>query len=271
MTSKTLPEHGTQSRSLRHACHCDVCTEAYRAYHRNRRLAIKNGDWNPYVDVEPARRHILALYAAGFTTYHITQLAKIDARELMRFVRHAHGRSRKRRIHADVAERILSIRPESHTPAIVSALGSIRRTQALATLGWPKSHIATLVGHHPRNFLIRLNVRHETFTAVCATYEDLKTRRPKRAEIAQHIAQRTRKDAKARLWVPPTYWNRYPDAIDDPHFTPEYKRSKAEILAEEAAWLTGGGVPEGFVAARLGITPDYLNVALTRSRLKVAA
>jgi hypothetical protein len=68
--------------------------------------------------------------------------------------------------------------------------------------------------------------------------------------------------AKDRGWAPTRYWDAFPGALDDPHFTPEYGKTRLEILAEDGAWALTGRVDREVIAERLGVDRSYLDRAL---------
>ncbi|MEU3903266.1 hypothetical protein AB0F20_05555 [Streptomyces goshikiensis] len=266
MTQQTAPDHGTQSRYRHHGCRCEVCVDANRAYHRNRAAAIKAGAWQPYVDAEPVRQHILLLQEEGFSVSRIARLSGGSDWDIQRFIRACKGRGRKRNTTEALAARILAIKPGEMTPAMVSAIGSNRRIEALCALGWPVSHTAAHMGWSHKN-LHRIRqqqvVRIDSAQAVSAAYEGLRAKRPARNGVGQGASNRVRNMARARNWAPPKYWDERPGAIDDPYFTSEYGLTKADRNAEEARWLvTTAGLPRTEVAARLGMTFGEVDEAL---------
>lgn len=277
MTSKPLPEHGTHSRYRHHACRCEACVEANRAYFRARSAAIKAGAWQPYVDAEPVRQHILLLQEEGFSVSRIARLSGGSDWDIQRFIRACKGRGRKRNTTEALAARILAIKPGEMTPAMVSAIGSNRRIEALCALGWPVSHTAAHMGWSHKN-LHRIRqqqvVRSDSAQAISEAYEELRTKQPARRGVTKNASSRVRNMAKARHWPPPKYWAKFPGAIDDPHFTPEYGMTKPELRAEEAHWLvTTAGLPRNEVAARLGMTFGEVDdaLALHRNDMRKAA
>jgi hypothetical protein len=68
------------------------------------------------------------------------------------------------------------------------------------------------------------------------------------------------------------YWAKFPDAIDDPHFTSEYGRTKADLLAEEATFLvTVAGLTRTQAAIRLGKDKTYVDRVLGPIDMRKAA
>ena len=95
-----------------------------------------------------------------------------------------------------------------------------------------------------------------------ATLDALRGKRPGRHGVTAKGVAMARALAKNRGWPPTRYWDAFPGAIDDPHFTPEYGRTRLEILAEDGAWAMAGGVDRDLVADRLGVDRSYLDRAL---------
>lgn len=97
-------------------------------------------------------------------------------------------------------------------PVQVSALGSLRRLQALAFMGWSAQEIAARYGSHYRPLLKirdghRVRVAERTHRMVAAAFRDLAM-----TEAPGHSGRVTRGRALARGWHGPLAW----DDIDNP-------------------------------------------------------
>ncbi|MFE2850630.1 hypothetical protein ACFXJO_05780 [Streptomyces lavendulae] len=279
MTSKPLPEHGTLSRRKHHGCKCWDCCEALRAYSNARYAAITAGTWQPYVDAEPVRLHILQLQEAGISLTRITQLTNLPLRTIRGFLRPSLDRSnirpRKRSTRREVADKILAIPADKQAAAIVDAIGTKRRIQALAAIGWPQERVAAHAGlgaKYMSQLLKRDHVHCRTAAAVTRLYDEVSSSKAEQHGIGKTSANRARARARANGWVPPKYWAKFPDAIDCPHFTPEYGMTKAELLAEEADFLvTEAGLSRAQAALRLGKDKSYIDRVLGPTDLRKAA
>lgn len=281
MTSKTLPPHGSLSRRKHHGCKCWDCCKALRAYSNARYAAITAGTWQPYVDAEPVRLHILQLQEVGISLTRIQQLTNLPLRTISGFLRPSLDRSntrpRKRSTRREVADKILAIPADNQTAAITDATGTKRRIQALAAIGWPQEQVASqagLGGKYMSQLLKRTHVHSRTAAAIARLYDEVSGSKPEKFGIRKVSADRAQARARANNWAPPKYWAKFPDAIDDPHFTPEYGMTKPELRAEEAAWLvTTAGLPRNEVAARLGMTFGEVDdaLALHRTDMRKAA
>ncbi|MER6488759.1 hypothetical protein ABT264_35085 [Streptomyces virginiae] len=279
MTSKTLPPHGTISRRKHHGCKCWDCCEALRAYSNARYAAMAAGTWQPFVDAEPVRQHILRLQGIGVTPNRIKILTGLPLRTITGFLEASHYpsnvRCRKRNTRREVAEKIMGIPVDADLAFLVDATGTRRRIQALAAIGWPQKQLAQRLGlnhKHVSHIMRRGQILNRTASAVTAAYEELRNGSAEKFGVSKIGANRARARATANRWAPPKYWAKYPDAIDDPHFTPEYGMTKPQRLAEEAVWMvTVAGVPRTEAATRLGLTFGEVDDALARNDMRKAA
>ncbi|MGW6946133.1 hypothetical protein ACWGHD_04320 [Streptomyces xanthophaeus] len=266
MTSKPLPPHGSLSRYRFHACRCEPCVDNHRTYKRERRHATKDGTWAPFVDAAPVRMHIRKLIAEGLTPNRIAFQAGVSTSTVAGFLRH-HGRiARRRQTTPDIASKILAVTRKDTVPGYTDATGTQRRLQALAALGWSITPLGPRCGVRPdqlRRIHLQQLVRGDTAVAVAALYDELRSKRPEDNGITKGKAAQFRREAAEKRWPPPKYWDRFPGAIDDPHFMPEYGLTKPQRLAEEAVWMvTVAGIPRTEAAARLGLTFGQVDEAL---------
>lgn len=270
MTSKPLPPHGTINRRKHYGCKCQDCCKALRAYSNARYAAITAGTWQPFVEAGPVRQHILRLRAAGMSFHRIQVLSGLPNRTISGFLAASTGpgnvRCRKRSTRREVADKILSIPVDPMMAHLVDATGTRRRIQALAAIGWPQKQVAERIGlnrSHMCSILKRERVFRRTALAVSEAYAELESGSSRRYGVSKTNANRARAQATANRWPPPAYWAKFPGAIDDPHFTPEYGMTKPQRLAEEAVWMvTVAGVPRTEAAARLGLTFAEVDAAL---------
>lgn len=279
MTTKTLPEHGTLSRRKHHGCKCRDCCEALRAYSNARHAAIQAGTWEPFVDAEPVRQHILQLMNSGMSMHRIQVLSGLPNRTITGFLNSinysGNVRSRKRSARKDVADRILAVPADPLMAYLVDATGTQRRIQALAAIGWPQKGLAQHLGlnrHSVSDLLRRERILGRTANILADTYSELRTSTSERRGISKTAASRARAQAAQNHWAPPKYWDKFPGAIDDPHFTSEYGRTKADLLAEEATFLvTVAGLTRTQAAIRLGKDKSYVDRVLGPTELRKAA
>jgi hypothetical protein len=177
----------------------------------------------------------------------------------------------RHRILAENAAMLLALAPQDVIPRFTPALGTVRRIQALVANGWPMIALGEQVGLYPKYVweLVDRAARDETRVkgttalAVACGYDKLRSRKPARHGIDKSAAAFAREFAQDRGWPPARYWDQFPGALDDPHFTPEYGRTRLEILAEDAGWLmVTSRLDRDLAAERLGVDRSYLDRAL---------
>lgn len=178
-------------------------------YHRDKAARLRRARGiSGYIPTDRITGHIHQLQRAGWTNIEIADHAGIDRRTIHNIL-HQYVAS----VHRPTAAAILQLRPED-VPARVPALGSMRRVQALAAIGWPIAHTGVDAG--VRGTLIN----------------ELVAGRRKRVPLreAQEIARifrercmtpgpsKTARTVAARNgWAPPLAW----DDIDDPDEVPQ--------------------------------------------------
>ncbi len=109
---------------------------------------------------------------------------------------------------------------------IVPAIGTQRRLQALAVLGWSNASVARRMGMHPEHMprLIAnaVTINAKTAERATAVYRELSMRIPvgtTRQEKQSITCARTR--ANRNGWLPPLAWD--DETIDDPGARPRHK------------------------------------------------
>ncbi|MFZ3473141.1 hypothetical protein ACODT3_10595 [Streptomyces sp. 4.24] len=275
MTSREAPHHESLTCYTSYDCRRPDCVERKRNWAEKRQAAIRSGTWQPFVDAEPVRQHIRILRAAGLTQDRIATLASLPHQSIADFTGGIRGRGLRHRTSADIAARVLAIDPTIATPVRIATVGTHRRIRALVAIGWPLTHLSVQSGLHTSRAdqILRQNVvRIETAQRVQDGYDRLRSMRPERHNVPAHKAKLARRRAAAAKWPTPKYWDRFPDAIDDPHFTPEYGRKKADLLAEEATFLvTVAGLTRTQAAVRLGKDRSYVDRVLGQRDTATAA
>jgi AraC-like DNA-binding protein len=271
-TAKRPPHHNTLTCYTNYGCRLPDCAERYREWDRNRRAARKAGQWQPHVEAEPVRQHLRMLNDHGITLHRAAEMAGIGPRSLHPLFQPQTGRRRRHQhtVRTEIAAKILAIRPETVTPGRVDPTGTARRIQALVAIGWPMRYLAAHFGigdTYVHQIIQRSTKDHLVLAAtaekIAARYEHVKTLQPARHGVRARNVKQARNMAASRGWPPPKYWADRMDVIDDPDFEPEYRKLRAEILAEEAHWLmTAGGLDRDQAAARLGIARFTIDRAL---------
>ncbi|KQX27496.1 hypothetical protein ASD97_24650 [Streptomyces sp. Root63] len=279
---RKAPHHNTLTCYTEYGCRLPECVERKRLWQVEVRRKQREGAWQPFVDAKPVRAHLLNLREHGISTNRVAAATGLDKATLRAFVPPT-GTGKRRPIRhqtrPDVAAKILSVTVETLRAHDIDGTGSRRRIQALAAAGWPfrrldthlglsAQYIGDLVRRTENDFLVRA----DTADRVAEGYETLRGQRPSRHGIKPHIIRRVRTQAAERRWPTQSYWDQFPDAIDDPHFTPEYKVTQAEILATEAQWLIQAtSLSRAEVAERLGKDKSYIDRVLNQAQLKAAA
>lgn len=215
---------GTFTRYKLGLCKCADCTEAHRVYASNRRKQVAYGRWNPFVDAEPVREHVEALKRSGLGRRQIAGHAGVDQCVIYRLDRGLPGRSPTQRMRQATADKILAVTPGLEAmagAALVDALGTHRRLQALVAVGWPIAELARRLGTLPANMsslMRRRRVLAAKARAVRDLYEELWDTAPPAVTVYQRRASvGAVRLAASRGWVPPMGW----DDIDDPTERPK--------------------------------------------------
>lgn len=266
---REAPHHNKLTCVKHYGCRLPECVERYRTYQRERYHGRVAGTWQPLIDAEPVRQHILELQAADFTIVRISELSGLPFETVVGFTR-TYGnsgcrKSRKRRCTPEVAAKILAITPDVAKPGITDATGTRRRLQALVAAGWPMEHLGLRI--HMSNQAARSLIRRErvygrTAQAVTRLYDELKDQKPEKHGIDRRSVTRARSHAKSRNWPTIAYWADRMDVIDDPHFEPMYGLTRREIIAHDAHELIRfGGLSRAAAAERLGVSKAYVEHA----------
>ncbi|MBR8638676.1 hypothetical protein KEF29_03520 [Streptomyces tuirus] len=270
MTRRTgeAPHHNTVTCVKHYGCKRVECRDRVRAYQAEwRRNRVGN---LALVDAEPVRQHLQLLAAADIGPRRISTLTGLAVETIAGFTRpygSGDGRrfGRKRKVRPEVAAKILALDPDSITPGVTHAIGSLRRIQALNVGGWPNAHLVTLLpqGNRPLHTLPRqTHLYARTADAIADLYDEIKDKRPERCGVRPASAHRSRLRAQRNNWPTIAYWADRMDVIDDPHFEPMYGVTKREIVAQDANWvMTTIGLDRASAAERLGVSKAYIDHA----------
>lgn len=218
---------------------------------------IASGQAHGYVDAGPARERLKVLRGHGLTivmleTYGVTRsvIARVDRRE--------------QQIHRLTEQRILNIPiPISVIPsgAEVPALGTVRRLQALAAIGWPQTVMADRLGMTQSMLGNRMGRTHVT-AKTAAMIADLFTE----LQSVPGPSQISRQRAIAKGWEPPFAWDE--ESIDDP--SAELGKPVPSTASERIQELHDLGIRDVYrIAERLGIKPASVERQLYPSRANV--
>lgn len=218
------------------------------------------GQWDPTRPSAPVRAYVLQLMGMGLPLHSISKGSGVPigvCRSLL------YGTTRypdgvktsyppSKTIGTEYAEMLMAYRPtlNDYPPnAVVSTVGSRRRLQALATIGWTRRALAARVGSSEDRFN---KVMQESTTSAATAfivrdlYDELWNRGPSEKEVAPAAALRTRNMAARNGWHGPLAWD--DDTIDYPQALP---RTDAERPAATEGrnvadrWLHGEAVVLG--------------------------
>jgi transcriptional regulator with XRE-family HTH domain len=219
-------------------CRCYTCGFARSQYDENRNRAIAYGTWNPWVDAAPVRAHLATLRECGIGLRRIAELTGCARSNLAALTRGRGGRPPSTKVRPALAAAVLAIEPTLDNIAAkvpVSALGSVRRLQALVAAGWPQAHLAQEVGIAERNMSALLR-SDRVYAGTARTIRDvfgaLWNADPVGHGATPGGINRSRRRAAANGWAPPAAWD--DDTIDDPQAHPD--------------WTGKCGTPEGYNA-----------------------
>lgn len=263
---REAPHHNTLTCYTDYGCRLPECKERYNAWSRERERAIADGTWQPLLDAQPIRQHLLKLHAAGITIGRVARLTGMSHRSVRSYTQHDYSNvaPRRRRVTQEVADKILAINPEEHTPGYVNPIGSQRRVQALMAIGWPSIYTARAAGIHPSNrnsIFASPTMRAATAERIAAAYDEMRHQQPVRHGVRPVSAKRAKLHAADRRWPPPAYWDET-GAIDDEHFEPLYRVTRREIVAQDANWIMSTtGADRATAAERLGVSKAYIDHA----------
>jgi len=192
--------HGTTT-GYRNGCRCDSCRTMMmrRCREYRRRKALGQTVW---ADRAPVVEHVDLLRQSGMSWGDIARVGGFrDGMTLREMVTHTSPKIRQ-----DNAQRILAILPQrlDDSVALVPALGTRRRLQALARIGWDVRAIAARTGTS-RNGLMKIRlglhdmVTVRVYKAVREFYERGSGVRGPSAAAATYAAR--------KKWHPPLAWD----------------------------------------------------------------
>lgn len=182
------------------------------AAHRRRQIAY--GRWQPYVDAEPARQHVLALRAAGMGPVTIARASGVSHGALAKLVYgdKQRGLAPSKRIRPETATKILAVEPKLEylaDGAMVPAFGTQRRIKALHAIGWSLTDVARRAGVD-RVYMSRMlrlqKVTARNARAVDAVFRELC--------MTPGPSERARKHTQRNNWKPPLWWDNIDDRYD---------------------------------------------------------
>jgi hypothetical protein len=157
------------------------------------------------------------------------------------------------------------LREGRHNNGRTSPVGTARRLQALAAIGWDAATIAARLG---RSRDVIRQWRRARGTWIAGTDAAAVTRLYNQLEGTPGPNVRMRAFAASYGWAPPLLWDELD--IDDPAVAPhddsELPKHRGRIDNDDIAHLRSFGMPLDVIAARIGVEPSSIERHLERVR-----
>lgn len=241
-------------------CRCDACRESCRVYEEKRRRQALYGRWQPYVPADEARAHVRQLQAAGMGWKRVAKAAGIHTSVMWKLLYGDPTRNMapSKRVRPQTAAAILAVEPDLAPGALIDAGPTWRRIEGLVALGYPKLWIAKQLGLQGNGLQFHENrVQVGNAQAVAALAD--------RIGDTPGYSSRARNYAKARGWLTPL--QQWAQGFDEGE---QERRTRSQVLAEDARWLIEGGLSVELTAERLGVDPKYLRNVLDGKKGRAA-
>ncbi|MFF1297969.1 MULTISPECIES: hypothetical protein [unclassified Streptomyces] len=209
-------------------CRCYVCGYARSLYDENRDKAIAAGTWQPWVDAEPVRVHIRHLQSCGMGQRAIAAAANVNRKPLQYILngRPQRGTGPQTKLRPALAAAILAVEPtlDNLSGAVsISAVGTVRRLQALVAAGWSQERQAIELDMTSTNFSRLINATTVTVRSARrgrAHYDQLWNVDPVSHGSRPQDVARTKARAALAGWAPVGAWDE--ESIDDPSAHPDW-------------------------------------------------
>lgn len=227
--------------------------------------------WQPFVDADTVRAHLLHVMATSDTGWHRLADEAGVPRGTVGYLLYGRNGRRPDRVTAETGRRILALKAERRPGTTMPAIGTQRRIQVLAGEGWPQVRLGPQFGIHSNyvNALLKAErVLATTAAAVADAYQRLNGVDPLTCGVPAAGIRAAKRVASAEGWPDRLFWDDV-DRIDDPDFDPKTVLDDAPRyveLGENALWLMGQGFTRKQVGERLGVHPDYIDASIKRYR-----
>lgn len=187
------------------------------------------------VPMAPARAWLRVLhFQYGMSTVRLAELCTLSAPSISEIIKGHRGSTKNRgyemrEMYRENFESVMAIEPEIPSDrggARVNAIGSERRVQGLAAIGFPVRWTGIQIGHTGPTFNLlplgrRQFVYYSTAYKIRCLYEKLEMDTDPTAHGIPQASSRLAATYAARKgFVPPIFWDY--DAIDDPDGFPDY-------------------------------------------------
>lgn len=272
-------EHGTRTMYTKHKCRGTACREASRVYEANRRRQRAYGIEADRVDAQPVRDHVEYLRDNGVSYKALSEASGVGKSTIqnMLFGRKDRGHEPYARVATSTAEKILAVKPTMDNMSAgrpIDSTGTVRRLQALVTIGYSLTNLGERLGVSPGNMasmMQREQVTVDTARKVRALYSELWDKPNQPTEWRKlSAANRSRNYAAIHGWLPPMAWD--DELIDDPnHVAVEVPvgqvskiEARREAFLEEVEFFASGGDQIETIANALGLSADAVEKRLER-------
>lgn len=270
MTARPMPPHGSEGRykgsKTRPACKCDTCLRG-RRHAQTRRALIRLHGGSSLVPRDQLMPHLTKLLDSGMSQQTIARQAGVAQTTVSYLVR---GKVSSTQLAN--ARRLLAVEPHTFDDAAWQpAYRTVRRVRALYAAGHGPETIADLakvdVSSIPALAAARwVRVRPRVAHGIRTAYDTL-------AGVAGTSAK-ARYRARKSGWPDPTWWEDmgglddpdapdHVDATDKPLTAPQLAAARAADIQHLARF----GIPTHEIAARVGVTPEYVRAQLRGHRV----
>lgn len=254
--------HGTRTAYVVDKCRCRPCTDAATSDETARQRQQVFGRYDSgRVDAQPVRDHMQYLMDNGISVKRIAKLTGLALSTVgaIRWGRSERGHAPYPRVKQTTAAKILAIKPslENMSPGHnTDSTGTVRRLQAIVTIGWSQARLANQLGMERSNFGTLMTgdlCTAKRALAVRDLYEKC-WNQPQTGTDWHSKASATRAinlAAKAG-WVPPMAWD--DDSIDNPATIPDRggRLKLRDTIGDDVEFLTETGTHRDEIASRLG-------------------
>jgi hypothetical protein len=217
------------------------------------------GKFDPtYVDATATREHLAELRAAGMGYLSIATQAGLPRKT----VAELHHRAK---VHRDIEKLILGVDPPSGFDsfvdhALVPAIGTARRLQALTAIGYTMEDLVPYCDIHP-DMLRR--IRHGSQATIAAKTGRVIDGIFGELQLTRGSSTKAFRYAERRGWALPFAWDE--ETIDDPDAQPNLgDKNKSDWFAEYEE-MREWGLTDYQIAERMSLSVDALKVRLRRA------
>lgn len=292
MTSRRQEDrsHGTRAcyvwgpRGQGPGCRCADCTEANRVANARRDRLIAYGQWQPFTDADPVRKHLQELSAVGIGRRRVMALTGLSSGCLTKLLYGQRGNPPASKVRTKTAETILAIQPDTPIPPkFIDSAPARHRLQALAAARWTQAALVCQLEDVSPSTVTAImrgdQITPRTDQAIRGLYSRLwelysrlwDKRPPERTRGERRAAAVAASHARRMGWAPPAAWEDV--ELDRPDGQPvegwqrsASTRHRAAGLAEDAEFIMrteSCGLTQA--AERLGTSRDALEHALARA------